>query len=97
MIHLDQWLDRIHNMMFQSLRIQCINIIKDRNIPNLFQSVAQDVLIEKIRNLLFSVLVHQNLNQLPQISIMKHHKKNRQLVFFQTQYVFLKSNSTEKT
>ena len=97
MIHLDQWLDRIHNMMFQSLRIQCINIIKDRNIPNLFQSVAQDVLIEKIRNLLFSVLVHQNLNQLLQISIMKHHKKNRLLVFFQTQYVFLKSNSTEKT
>ena len=97
MIRLDQWLDKIHNMMFQSLRILCINTIKDRNIPNLFQSVVQDVLIEKIRNLLFSVLVHQNLNQLLQISIMKHLKKNRQSVFFQTQYVFLKSNSTEKT
>jgi hypothetical protein len=95
-ILLDQWLDKIHNMMFQSPRILCISIIRDRNIRNLCQLVVLDVLIEKIKNHLFLVLVHQNLNQLLQISIMKHLKKNLPLVFFQTQYAFLRLNLMEK-
>jgi hypothetical protein len=92
MIPLDQWLGRIHNMMFRSLKILCISITRDRNIRNLCQLVVQDVLIEKIRNHQCLVHVRQNLNQLLQISIMKHLKKNLPLVFFQIQFAFLKLN-----
>jgi len=92
MIPSDRWQDRIHNMMFQLLKILCISIIRDRNILNRCRLVGLDVLIEKIRNHPFLVHVRHNLNQLLQISIMKHLKKNPLLVFFQTQYVFLKSN-----
>ena len=97
MIRLDQWLGRIHNMMFRWLKILCISITRGRNIRNLFRLVVRDVLIETIRNHLFLAHVRQNLNQLLQISIMKHLRKSLPLVFFQIQFAFLKLNWTVKT
>ena len=97
MIRLDQWLGRIHNMMFRWQKILCISITRGRSIRNLCRLVVRDVLIEKIRNHLFLAHVRQNLNQLLQISIMKHLKKSLPLVFFQIQFAFLKLNWTVKT
>ena len=91
-IHLDQWQVRIHNMTSRSPKTRCISTTKAKNTHNPFPSAVPEDSTAKTKSHLFSVLVHPSLNQLLQISIMKHLKKNHPLVFCQIQFVSLKLN-----